>query len=208
MSKTNIMVVEDEYIVAADLKERLETMGYQVGFMVQSGQDAIDCIEMKTPDLIIMDIVLSGEMDGIETSMAIKQKKSIPVVFLTAHATESILDRAKLSEPFGYVLKPFKDRELQAVIEMALYKANMSQKLRDSNSLLKKALSEVTALSGMLPICSTCKKIRDDEGYWHQVEMYFQEHTDAKFSHSICPDCAEKLYPEITNRIKKRTPKD
>ncbi len=201
MDSARIMVVEDEYIVAADLRERLENMGYSVCGFLHSGEDTLAQLATETPDLILMDIIINGAMDGIELSMKIKDSNPVPIVFLTAHATVSILERAKLSEPFGYVVKPFKDRELQAVIEMALYRAAMEKQLRESNERLKSALAEVRYLSGLLPICARCKKIRDDKGYWHQVEMYIQERSDAKFSHSICPDCARKLYPDIAEMM-------
>jgi hypothetical protein len=108
-----------------------------------------------------------------------------------------MLERAKITEPFGYLLKPFQPRELRSTIEMALYKAEMERQLKQANHELKAALAQVKKLSGLLPICANCKKIRDSDDYWHEVEDYISSHSEADFSHGICPDCMKKLYPEV-----------
>ena len=135
-------------------------------------------------------------MDGIETSKLIKERFNIPVIFLTAFSDEHILERAKMTEPFGYILKPFQTKELRITIELALYKASMEKKLREANAELEKALAEIKTLRGIIPICSECKKIRGDTGIWNQIEEYIESCSDASFSHGICPDCTEKLYGE------------
>ncbi len=208
MNKTDIMVVEDEFVVAEDIRERLESMGYNVCCLVRSGQEAVDRFRKASPDLILMDVVLKGEMDGVEAASIIRSKIPVPIIFLTAYSAEAILDNVEKTEPFGFVLKPFDDRELSAVIQMALYKAEMEATLRSKerelakqNKRLQKALDEIKIISGLLPICSKCKKIRDDEGYWHQVEKYIQDHSEIKFSHSLCPECAKHLYPDIADKL-------
>src|SRR5688572_9412146 len=120
-----IMVVEDEKIVAKDIQNRLRNFGYSVPFIVSSGEEAIKKIEESQPDIVLMDIMLAGESDGIETAKMIRERFNIPVIYLTAYADDSTLDRAKISEPFGYILKPFEERELYTTIEMALYKHKM-----------------------------------------------------------------------------------
>jgi len=317
------MVVEDELIIGRDVKIRLEKMGYVVTSVTTSVEKALEGAELDRPDLVLMDIVLPGPMDGVDAAEQIRSRWGIPVVFLTAYADEKTLERAKLSDPFGYLLKPFLDGELQAVIEMALHKAEMEERLRVSEARyravvedqtelicrfelpearltfvnqaycrffdrrpedligqsfkpmiskedlgrdqrllaalspenpdvtiehrvikpdgetawvqwtnraffdrqgriiecqgvgrdvterkraeeererllaeLQEALGQVRKLSGLLPICSSCKKIRDDKGYWRQIEAYIQDHSEAEFSHSICPECAKKLYPD------------
>ena len=208
MNKTDIMVVEDEFVVAEDIRERLQGMGYNVCCLVHSGQEAVDRFGKASPDLILMDVVLKGEMDGVEAASIIHRKTPVPIIFLTAYSAEAILNNVQRTEPFGFVLKPFDDRELSAVIQMALYKAEMEAALRSKerelvkqNRRLQKALDEIKILSGLLPICSQCKKIRDDGGYWHQVEKYIQDHSEIKFSHSLCPGCAKHLYPDIADRL-------
>src|SRR5581483_10575707 len=132
MSDTRIMIVEDERIVAKDLQFRLEGLGYQVAAMASDGQDAIRQAKTARPDLVLMDIRIEGEMDGIQTAEVIRNDFDLPVVFLTAYADEATLSRAKITEPFGYILKPFEERELQSTIEIALYRHKAEQKLRES----------------------------------------------------------------------------
>lgn len=200
-----IMIVEDERILAADLEDRLVSMGYAVCAKAASGEQAVELALEHKPDLILMDINLEGRMDGIQAANEIKDHSALPVVYLTAFADQGILDRAKITEPFGYLIKPFQPRELHSTIEMALYRADMEKRLRDANRELEQALAEVKKLSGLLPICANCKKIRDSEDYWHQVEAYIAAHSEANFSHSICPDCLKTLYPEIYAARSKET---
>lgn len=199
MTKANILIVEDERVVAADLEDRLLGIDYGVCGRVSSGEEALAMIEKDRPNLVIMDIKLEGRMDGIEAAGLIRERYSIPVVFLSAFSDEHILERAKITEPFGYLLKPLQTRELRSTIEIALYKYTMEEKLRNTNAKLEKALAEIKTLSGLLPICAKCKNIRDDEGYWNSIESYIIHHSEAEFSHSICPECAKVLYPDFYN---------
>ncbi len=122
MSKTNILVVEDESIVAKDIQHSLKKLGYIVVGICSTGEDAIKVTEEVKPDLILMDIMLKGEMSGIEAATQIREKYNIPVIYLTAYADESTLSKAKVSEPYGYIIKPFKEIDLHTSIEMAIYK--------------------------------------------------------------------------------------
>jgi signal transduction histidine kinase len=120
MSELKILVVEDEAIIAEDIAYHLEKMGYAVVDIVATGEEAIEVATTTHPDLVLMDIMLQGEKDGIEAAGQIRTELSIPVVYLTANADESTLQRAKVTGPFGYVIKPFKHKELRATIEIAL----------------------------------------------------------------------------------------
>lgn len=328
MANARILVVEDENIIAMDIQSRLERLGYTVPATASCGAEAIRKAGEIHPDLVLMDIVLEGEIDGIEAAEQIKVQFDIPVVYLTAYADESTLQRAKITESYGYILKPFEARDLHANIEMALYKHRMERKLKESeekyrllvsnipdvvwtanhegkntfvspniervcgytpeeiynggNELwftnihpddvgkvkeayeelfktkkrldveyriqrkdgewiwlhdravstyerdgviyadgvfsditerklieeerarliidLEDALARVKTLSGLLPICASCKKIRDDKGYWKQIETYIQEHSEAEFTHGICPECMKRLYPNHYNK--------
>ncbi len=111
MAKANIMIVEDDVITAMDIENQLKNLGYGVSAKVANGEDAIQKAKENTPDLVLMDIVLKGEMDGIETAKEIRTQFDIPVIFLTAFADKERLKRAKLSNPFGFILKPFQDNE-------------------------------------------------------------------------------------------------
>jgi PAS domain S-box-containing protein len=132
MAKGKILVVEDEKIVAMDIQNRLKSFGYTIAGTAISGEGAIEKAEKTTPDLVLMDIMLKGDMDGIEAAEEISSRFNIPVIYLTAYADESTLQRAKITEPFGYILKPFEDKELYVNIEIALYKHDMERKLKES----------------------------------------------------------------------------
>lgn len=132
MAQYRIWIVEDESIVAMDLKARLERMGYTIPGISSYGEDAIEKVREYRPDLVLMDIVLKGDMDGITAAQIIRNEMEIPVVYLTAYADEKTIGRAKVTEPYGYILKPFQERDVLTVIEIALYKASMEKRLRES----------------------------------------------------------------------------
>lgn len=135
MAKTSILVVEDESIVAKDIQNSLKKLGYSVPSIENSGEDAIDAAGQHRPDLILMDIMLKGEISGIEAAEQIKNRYQIPVIFLTAYADESTLSKAKVTEPYGYIIKPFKEIDLHTSIEMALYKHGKEQEVRKERDL-------------------------------------------------------------------------
>ncbi|CAG0969109.1 putative transcriptional regulatory protein pdtaR [Methanosarcinales archaeon] len=132
-----IFIVEDEIIIAEGLQRKLKSMEYDIIGIASSGEEAIKKIKENNPDLILMDIVIHGMMDGIETAAQIHSLFDIPVVYLTAYADEKTLERAKITEPFGYLIKPFKERELQITIEISLYKHEMEKKLKESERSLR-----------------------------------------------------------------------
>lgn len=129
---TRILVVEDESIVALDIQDRLESLGYEVPLTVASGEKAIEQAGALRPDLVLMDIQLQGRMDGVEAADQIRQMFGIPVIYLTANADHPTVERAKFTEPFGYVIKPFEERELHTTIEVALYKHQAEHKIVES----------------------------------------------------------------------------
>jgi PAS domain S-box-containing protein len=137
MSDKRILIVEDEIIIAMEIADRLKSMGYEVLRIVSTGQMAIQSALKEKPNLILMDIMIKGDIDGIETAHRIHEKSRIPVIYLTANADESTLERAKVSDAFGYLIKPFEERELNTTIEMALYKHKMEAKLRESEERFK-----------------------------------------------------------------------
>ncbi|MDP4174227.1 MAG: PAS domain S-box protein [Bacteroidota bacterium] len=161
MIKAKIFIVEDESIVALDLKCDLEAMGYEISGISSSGEDAIEKISAASPDLVLMDIGLPGNIDGIQASEIIKDKFDIPVVFLTANSDTITIQRAKLTDPFGYVLKPFDQRELFTVIEMALYKFKTESRLKASQRWLSTTLKSIgdaviaTNVNGLVTFMNT-----------------------------------------------------
>lgn len=139
------MIVEDEGITALGIATSLEEMGYTVVSTVLTGEDAVKKAEEERPDLILMDIALSGEIDGIEAAGRMRSRLNIPVVYVTAHSEDNIFERAKTTDPFGYIVKPFDDRELRIAVEMALYKHNTEEELRKYRDHLKELVEERTS---------------------------------------------------------------
>ena len=196
MANDGILLVEDEVVIGREIRLYLEDMGYRVCGHATSGKEALDLAKKEKPQIVLMDISLQGELDGIETARLMRTQWNLPNIFLTAHADSATLMRAREVEPFGYLVKPVEPLELRATIEMALKRIQLEKEREELINQLQHALSQVKLLSGLLPICSYCKKIRDDKGYWKQIEGYIQEHSEAKFSHSLCRECAKKHYPD------------
>jgi signal transduction histidine kinase len=138
---SKILIVEDEIIVARDIAYQLQALGYEVVGMVGQGEQALPLAEQLRPDLVLMDIQLAGAMDGVTAAQWIRNHLALPVVFLTAFSADEVIERAKLTEPFGYILKPFTDRELGTVLAMALYKHQAESRLQTNTRQLK-ALSQ------------------------------------------------------------------
>lgn len=130
----SIFIVEDEAIVADDIKETLQSLGYTVAGTAKSGESALEKVAQTGPDLVLMDIHLASTMDGIETAGEIHTRYGIPVIFLTAYADSALIERAKITEPYGYILKPYDERGLHSAIEMALYKHQMGRALQESET--------------------------------------------------------------------------
>jgi DNA-binding LytR/AlgR family response regulator len=136
MAKTSVLVVEDESIVAKDIQQSLIKLGYNVVGTASTGEKALALANELRPDIILMDIMLKGPMSGIDTSSEIKKELGIPVIFLTAYADESTLAKAKVTEPFGYIIKPFKEIDLHTSIEMALCKHGKEKDIVKERDLL------------------------------------------------------------------------
>ncbi len=328
MNPTRILIVEDESIVALDLERQLQAAGHAVIGRLDTGEDAVECAQAHRPDLVLMDITLAGQMDGVEAAACLR-KSEVPVVFLTAHCDEATLERAKLTEPFGYLSKPVGARELVNTLEIVSLRHRLWRKLKRSEALqgailkgahegiitfdhvgrimefnaaaehifgwpriqalgqelvglvfpqanqeaarraladalhssssplfepehqlvlrhasgrefaaeltitrvvldgpliftafvrditarqraeqeqnklvcdLMEAMTQVKRLSELLPICGWCKKIRNDTGYWQEVEAYLHNQMDVTFTHGICPECQVKLMTPVSPR--------
>ncbi|HKI73910.1 MAG TPA: EAL domain-containing protein, partial [Pseudomonadales bacterium] len=144
MSRKSLLIVEDEVLVARDIKARLVRMGYDVIDMASKGAEAIEKALRLKPDLVLMDINLRDEIDGVEAAIRIREQYDVPVIFCTAYSNEDTLERAKISEPYGYVLKPFDNRELEINIEIALYKHRVERDLADTRRRLDATLTNVS----------------------------------------------------------------
>jgi len=134
MTEGRILIVEDEHIVAMGIKRMLKDLGYTVTGIASSGEDAISKAESTFPDLVLMDIMLKGELDGVEAAKEIKERFDIPVVYLTAYSDSNILERVKMTGPYGYIVKPFDEKDLHSSIEIALYRYRKErEKLEEGN---------------------------------------------------------------------------
>jgi PAS domain S-box-containing protein len=142
-NKATILIAEDEAVVRADIEDYLKSFGYRIAASVASGEEAKRLAAKLAPDLVLMDIVLGGKVDGIEAGKHIQKKLGIPVVFATAHGDEDTLERAKLNDPFGYVMKPFNDRELRTAIEIAIFRHRTETELLRHRQWLKAILDNM-----------------------------------------------------------------
>ncbi|MCB0208713.1 MAG: response regulator [Anaerolineae bacterium] len=143
MRKHRIFITEDERLVAISLQRKLTGLGYEVVGIAASGQETLDKVAKTTPDLILMDIQLKGNFDGIETAAYLRTNFDIPIIYLTAYDDDATLQRAKITEPFGYLLKPYQARDLRTTIEMALYKHSLEQKLKEKEQWSKATLNSI-----------------------------------------------------------------
>jgi AmiR/NasT family two-component response regulator len=189
-----LLVVEDEPFIAEDIGLILRKLGFDVVGIVDNGADAVREAQRLNPDLVLMDVQLNGPMDGTEAARQIRATSGRPIIFLTGHSDPNVLKRAKETEPYGYILKPFTHRELMVQIEMALYRHQMETERAQLRHELEIAHENLRTLRGLLPLCAGCKKIREDDGYWSKLEDYFAEHANVEFTHGFCPDCESHLY--------------
>ena len=189
-----VIIAEDNFLVSEMTKETLKKSGYAVVGEATNGRQAVEMTKSLRPDVVLMDIKMP-EMDGVEASRQIQDECPTPVVILTAYETADLVREASTAGVGAYLVKPPDAHEMERAIIIAMARFGDMMELRRLNAELKEALDNVKTLSGLIPICASCKKIRDDAGYWHEVEVYVRDHTDAQFSHGVCPDCARRLYP-------------
>jgi len=163
MEKLNIFVVEDESIVAKDIQNSLTRLGYNVVGTANNGAEAIEKIIERKPDLVLMDIMIKGNMTGIEVCERLKEKINVPVIFLTAYADQGTLSKAKTIEPYGYILKPFKEIDLHSSIEMAIYKHRKDVELQKERDFLYSLVENKEDKSqGVLFVKSNSKLVKVD----------------------------------------------
>ncbi len=197
--KLKVLVAEDDSLVADLIQSQLEAIGCIVLGKASDGFQAVEKAKSLDPDIVLMDIEMPGQ-DGLEATRHIQQSKPRPVVLLTAHENPELLARAGEAGAGGYIVKPTSPQELDRTMAIAVARFGDLVELRRLNEELRTALASVKRLSGLLPICASCKKIRNDKGYWQSVEAYLIERTDAQFSHGCCPECTKKLYPDYIPR--------
>ena len=143
MKKTKVLIVEDEGILSMDMAQSLEAMGYEVIDAVPSGEEAIQLLEKGEPDLILMDVQLSGELDGIQAAELINKSHNIPIIYISGHTDELTLSRAKVTGPYGYITKSFNYNELNTTMEMVIYKNELQKKVVENEYLLDATLDNI-----------------------------------------------------------------
>jgi len=185
--RSTILIVDDNLQNLNVLGSHLEKAEYEVAVST-NGKDALDYLKEELVDLILLDIMMP-KMNGYEVCIKLKENeitKNIPVIFLTAMGDAEDIVKGFEAGGVDFITKPYHAAELlmRVSTHIELYKAR----------------NEIKALQGIIPICSHCKKIRDDEGFWSQVESYISKRTDTHFSHSVCPDCSEKYYGDILKK--------
>ena len=195
-SEVRVLIVDDNVLALETIQEILERQGYRIAGRAMNGSQAIDLVAELMPDLILMDIEMP-RLDGLEAARQIQVLCPTPVVMLTAHDAPDLVARAGEVGVMSYILKPPRPDVVALVLPLALARFRELQELRRVNAELARALEQVKTLSGLLPICANCKRIRDDEGYWHHVENYIRDHSEASFSHGICPSCMQELYGDV-----------
>ena len=199
-TKNTILVVDDDPDIRLATARVLDKAGYSVA-EAENGTEALGLIHETRPDLVLLDVVLP-DMDGYEVCRRIKTDQHLKgtyVLMVSGTRTASDDQSAGLEiGADGYINRPLPNREILARTQ-AMFRIVHAERERDRLiGELQEALAKIKTLSGLLPICSYCKKIRDEKGYWNQVEVYIQKHSDADFSHSICSECMEKYFPEFT----------
>lgn len=184
MESARVLVVEDEKILALGMKQKLEKMGHIVVDMVDTGEQAVISAQKYIPEIILMDIVLKGDMDGIEAAKIIRNDIKIPIIYLTAYADEEVIERARITEPYAYIVKPYKYNDLNANIQMALYKHRLSQK--ESEKTKKKIMNDFYDFLGNSMSGSISKNETEIENMLlHKFAKRFEKESKPSFIKTI-----------------------
>jgi two-component system, response regulator PdtaR len=200
-NRLRVLIVDDQESIRELLRRQLQKIGHLVIGTASNGLEAVELTEALQPDVVLMDIEMP-EMDGLEATKKILDKFPRPVVLLTSHEDPEMVRLASKAGAGAYLLKPPSAEEIERTMIIASARFADLMELRRLNSELKEALDHVKILTGLLPICANCKSVRNDKGYWEAVEEYISENTEVHFSHSLCPACIEKLYPDYKPKKK------
>lgn len=197
----SVLYVEDEDLTREEIHKLLQERFREV-FVAQNGAEGLEQFRKNGPDLVVTDILMPV-MDGLKMAKEIRSfNKDVPIIVTTAHSETSYMIDAIDANVDQFVIKPIELKNFFAAMEKCteIIESRKAAKRHEEErekliNELQEALAKVKLLSGLLPICASCKKIRDDNGYWNQIESYIRDHSEAEFSHGLCPECAEKLYP-------------
>lgn len=202
-----ILIAEDDRMSCRLLERTLTGWGHEVVLTHDGAQAWAALQEKDAPQLAILDWMMPG-MDGVEVCRRVRQRQnatSAYIILLTAKGRKADIVEGLIAGANDYVTKPFDRAELQARVQVGVIVVELQQKLAERVIELEEALAHVKLLQGILPMCSYCKHVRDDHNYWQSVECYIGEHSEAKFSHSICPGCYETVVkPQLEEMKGKR----
>lgn len=194
-----ILIAEDDFTSRLMLQEIFVNWGYKV-ILAEDGEQAWQILKKTdAPRIAVLDWVMPG-MDGLEVCKrvkAIEDKEPVYIILLSGRSSRADIVKGFEAGADDYMTKPFDENELKARIRVAQRMIGIQAMLTEKVEKLQEALDEIKTLKGFIPICASCKQIRDDQGYWNRLESYIQKHSEAVFTHSICPDCITKLYPDL-----------
>ncbi len=194
-----VLIVDDVAENVEVLYRLLQEEGYRFA-VAQNVEETFGAVEKEVPDLILLDVMLpdGNGFDAAEELLKRYSDHYLPIIFITART--HVDDKLRGFEAGGvdYITKPFEYREVQARVKTHLALKRAETERTQLIEELQTALREVKQLQGIIPICSHCKKVRDDSGFWQQVEYYISTHSQAEFSHSLCPNCLQELYPDLS----------
>jgi AmiR/NasT family two-component response regulator len=198
------LLVDDDVLISNDVADLLAEAGHTVIGTAQDGRQALAMARALKPDIVFMDIEMP-ELDGLEATRQIQEQCPVPVILLTAHDDPDLVVQGSRVGATAYLVKPPDLGEMTRTMVMARARFEEFLELRRLNAQLRQSLAEIKTLRGLLPICANCKKIRDEQGYWQQVEVYFRAHAGIEFTHSLCEPCLALLYPEHAQELASRT---
>lgn len=203
----SVLLVEDDYLIRETIRSNLLEIGCEIVGTASDGMEAVEKTRSLRPDAVIMDLALP-KIDGLEASRRIMKHCPTAIIVLTAYESKDLIDEARAAGVGAYMVKPSNRAEIERALAIATARVGdiirlkkLNQELETRTRELEQSLAEIKSLKGILPICSHCKKIRDDEGYWKQLEAYIRDHTNAEFSHGICPDCLVEHYSEFIDEV-------
>jgi PleD family two-component response regulator len=221
ISEMTILAIDDDPVSLRFIEKLLNQGGYGNIRTCTNAEEGCRMVEKEPPDLILLDIVMP-DMDGYQFSMRVRENAStrdLPILVVTGGAAEAneAIEKSFEAGATDFITKPINTTEFFARVRSALAIKQAHDRLKEELSRrqqaeeeketliaeLKDAFAKVKKLTGLLPICASCKKIRDDQGYWNQIENYIREHSEAEFSHSLCPECVESIYPGMKKPAEK-----
>ncbi len=216
IDQMTILAIDDDPTSLRFIQMLLERGGYRNVRTCATATEGLERVKEDPPDLILLDIVMP-DMDGYQFSARVREFEAtqhLPILVVTGGAAEAneAIEKSFKAGATDFITKPINATEFHARVRSALQIKQAYDRMKEALEKrlaaemekekliteLTEALGKVKKLSGLLPICASCKKIRDDQGYWNQIENYIREHSDAEFSHSLCPECVENMYPNLS----------